>query len=163
MDVFDTPEEVWEDVDQPVVNGWTEADEIWDDIPPVRHGKYKVRKLKRNELAPIMLERIIAMSTNTDEIVMDPFGGSGTTYYAAEKLGRRWVGIELGDVTPIIQRLEDYHNGEDVGWESARRNMSIRMRQLLREFSEASGAIRECSLVGLSRLRLERVAVSVCL
>lgn len=122
MDVFDAPEEVWEDVVQPVVNGWTEADEIWDDIPPVRHGKYKVRKLKRNELAPIMLERIIAMSTNADEIVMDPFGGSGTTYYAAEKLGRRWFGIELGDVTPIVQRLVDFQKGEDVGWESARGN-----------------------------------------
>lgn len=122
MDVFEAPEEVWEDVEGAVQDGWTEAEEIWDDIPPVRHSKYKVRELKRNELAPIMLERVIAMSTNKGEVVVDPFGGSGTTYYAAEKMGRGWMGIELGEVQSIIQRLEDYHQGTAVEWESARGN-----------------------------------------
>ena len=122
MDVFEAPEEVWEDADHPVQDGWTEAEEIWDDIPPVRHSKYKVRELKRNELAPIMLERIIAMTTDRGEVVLDPFGGSGTSFYAAEKMKRFWLGIELGEVQSIIQRLEDYREGQDVEWETCRQN-----------------------------------------
>lgn len=122
MDVFEAQDEIWEDAHQPIPDGWTEAEEIWDDVPPVRHSKYKVRELKRNELAPIMLERIIAMATNKGDLVIDPFGGSGTTYYAAEKLGRFWLGTELGELDSAIQRLEDYQEGRTVEWETCRRN-----------------------------------------
>lgn len=122
MDVFDILEDVWEDIEHPTSNTWTEAEEIWDDVPPVRHSKYKVRDLKRNELAPIMLERIIAMTTDKGNLVLDPFGGSGTTYYAAQKMDRYWLGIELGDVKSAIRRLEDYREGRCVEWESARGN-----------------------------------------
>ena len=122
MDVFEAPDEVWENANHPVQDGWTEVEEVWDDIPPVRHGKYKVRELKRNELAPIMLERIIAMTTHKGERVVDPFGGSGTTYYAAEKMDRCWLGIELGEVQSTIRRLKDLLNGQDVEWETSRGN-----------------------------------------
>lgn len=121
MDVFDAPEEVWESAtedDHACTELWTPAEDMWDDIPPVRHSKYKTRTA--NELAPIMLERIIALATNQGDIVFDPFGGSGTTYYAAEKLQRRWIGIELGDTSAAIQRLSDYRNGQYTEWESAR-------------------------------------------
>lgn len=121
MDVFDAPEDVWEPVDEPDPTHsrlWTLAEDLWDDIPPVRHGKYKTRGA--NELAPIMLERLIALTTNPGDIVLDPFGGSGTTYYAAEKLGRRWLGIEMGDTTAAIERLTDAANGHIEAWESAR-------------------------------------------
>jgi site-specific DNA-methyltransferase (adenine-specific) len=97
----------------------TAAEDLWDDIPPVRHSKYKNRGA--NELAPILLERILAVATNPGDLVIDPFGGSGTTYYAAEKMGRRWLGTEIGDTTAAIQRLSDYANGHFVEWESARR------------------------------------------
>jgi site-specific DNA-methyltransferase (adenine-specific) len=121
MDVWDAPEDTWEDTDGPLppdAFAWTEATDIWDDIPPVRHSKYKHRQA--NALAPIMLERLIAMSTNPGDMVFDPFGGTGTTYYAAEKLGRRWIGVELGDTEPTIRRLQDYAAGEYAEWESAR-------------------------------------------
>ena len=39
--------------------------------------------------------------------MVDPFGGSGTTYAAAELKKRRWVGCELGDCAPIIERLKN--------------------------------------------------------
>lgn len=39
-------------------------------------------------------------------MVFDPFGGSGTTYAVAERMHRSWVGIEIGDVDPIIARLD---------------------------------------------------------
>ncbi|MGH8525056.1 MAG: DNA methyltransferase, partial [Gammaproteobacteria bacterium] len=40
------------------------------------------------------------------DLVVDPFGGSGTTYIAAELKGRRWLGSEIEDCTPIINRFE---------------------------------------------------------
>ena len=67
--------------------------DIWDDIPPVRHSKYKRRKA--NELSLKLLDRVIAMASDPGSLVFDPFGGSGTTFVAAEVLQRRWVGIEL--------------------------------------------------------------------
>ncbi len=123
MDVFEDSNEIWSpasEEDHEYTQLWTDAEDIWDDIPPVRHGKYKTRTA--NELAPIMLERLIALSTNQGDIVLDPFGGSGTTYYAAEKMHRRWLGIELGDVDAAIRRMIDFRNGVYVDWESARGN-----------------------------------------
>src|SRR5690606_29569577 len=87
---------------------------------PVRHAKYKHRDA--NALAPILLERVIAQSTDPGDLVVDPFGGTGTTYVAAEKKGRRWLGIELGDVQPAIKRMQDFLAGNAPEWESARGN-----------------------------------------
>ena len=42
-----------------------------------------------------LLGRIIRASSNPDEVVLDPFGGSGTTLVVAKKLGRKWLGCEL--------------------------------------------------------------------
>ena len=120
MDVVDAPSDVWRDAPDalPAGMGWAEADDLWDDIPPVRHSKYKTRGA--NELAPIMLERLIGLATNRGDLVVDPFGGSGTTFYAAERLERRWLGTEIGDVAPAIRRLTDLAAGTDVRWERAR-------------------------------------------
>jgi site-specific DNA-methyltransferase (adenine-specific) len=121
MDIFDAPEDVWSEAsveDHGHTELWTLSEDMWDDIPPVRHSKYKNRGA--NELAPIMLERIIALTTNAYDLVIDPFGGSGTTYLAAEKLKRQWLGIEIGDTAPAIQRISEYRNGQFVEWESAR-------------------------------------------
>ncbi|MGQ0714630.1 MAG: DNA-methyltransferase [Gemmatimonadaceae bacterium] len=120
MDVIDAPDDVWLDAPQalPRNEAWTEADDLWDDVPPVRHSRYKVRGA--NELAPIMLERLIGVATVAGDIVFDPFGGSGTTYFAAEKLHRRWLGVELGDTGPAERRLKDLLAGNHSSWESAR-------------------------------------------
>ncbi|ABX05394.1 MAG TPA: site-specific DNA-methyltransferase [Herpetosiphon sp.] len=121
MDIFDMPEEVWcdESLEAHSTNQlWTPAEDLWDDIPTVRHSKHKTRGA--NELAPIMLERLIALTTNPHDLILDPFGGSGTTYYAAEKLQRRWIGIEIGEIDPAIQRLQNLHQGQVALWESAR-------------------------------------------
>lgn len=120
MDVIDAPSDVWTDAPDalPRGQGWMEAEDLWDDIPPVRHSKYKTRGA--NELAPLMLERLIGVATNRGDLVIDPFGGSGTTFYAAERLERRWLGTEIGDVTPAIRRLTDLAEGTDVRWERSR-------------------------------------------
>jgi site-specific DNA-methyltransferase (adenine-specific) len=91
---------------------------MWADIPPVRHRQHKKRV--PNELAPIMLERVITMASNPGQIVVDPFGGAGTTFYAAEKLHRYWIGSEIGDIEPAVERLTDLTNGIVAQWESCR-------------------------------------------
>ena len=55
-----------------------------------------------------LLGRIIRCSSNPDEIVLDPFGGSGTTLAVAKKLGRQWIGFELSAdyVAKIKARLK---------------------------------------------------------
>ena len=79
--------------------------DVWYDIPPVRHRRYKNRGA--NELALKMLDRVIDIATDEGDVIFDPFGGSGTTFAAAELRGRRWLGVELGDCQPIIDRLSN--------------------------------------------------------
>lgn len=78
--------------------------DVWTDIPPVRHRTTKHRGA--NALSTKMLERVLAISSGEGDVVMDPFGGSGTTYAVAEQMHRRWIGIELGDCDPIVRRLK---------------------------------------------------------
>jgi len=64
-----------------------------------------------------LLRRILEISTNPGDLVLDSFGGSGTTGAVAQKLGRRWIMVELGDHcdTHIIPRLKKVIDGEDPG------------------------------------------------
>lgn len=80
--------------------------DIWTDIPPVRHAKYKKRK-GANELSIKLLDRIIEMASKPGDLVLDPFGGSGTTYAVAEIKGRRWWGCELGPEEDIQMRFSN--------------------------------------------------------
>lgn len=77
--------------------------DVWNDIPPVRHKRTKNRGA--NELSEKLLDRVLTIASEPGDLVLDPFGGSGTTYAVAEKMHRRWVGMELGDVEPIVKRL----------------------------------------------------------
>jgi site-specific DNA-methyltransferase (adenine-specific) len=46
------------------------------------------------------------MSTVPGDVVLDPFGGSGTTFVVCEAKDRRWLGIEIDYTQEIIERLE---------------------------------------------------------
>jgi len=91
--------------------------DVWNDITPVRHWKFKSRKRSSNQLSTKLLERVIQMSTRECDIVLDPFGGSGTTYYVCEQLGRHWMGMEIESGDVIIERLQTQdlspHRSED--------------------------------------------------
>jgi site-specific DNA-methyltransferase (adenine-specific) len=78
--------------------------DVWTDIPPVRHRRYKNRGA--NELSLKVMDRIISLASDPGSVVLDPLGGAGTTYVAAELLGRLWVGSEL-DCSAIIGRFND--------------------------------------------------------
>ena len=131
MDVWDQPEDVWENASEADFHEvlWTLTEEMWTDIPPVRHRQHKKRV--PNELAPIMLERIIAMASHPGQIVVDPFGGAGTTFYAAEKLKRYWIGSEIGDTDAAVERLRNLANGIIEQWESARGNKQLKQRRAI--------------------------------
>jgi len=73
------------------VNDW------WSDIKkitsPTDYEKVNFATQKSEEL----LERIISMSSISESIVIDFFSGSGTTINTAHKLGRKWIGVEMGN------------------------------------------------------------------
>jgi site-specific DNA-methyltransferase (adenine-specific) len=92
--------------------------DIWSDIPPVRHKKFKPVGRAANALSTKLLDRVVEMTTAPMDLVVDPFGGSGTTYAVCEKKRRRWLGCEIGDVGPIIHRLTTndvcHHHNSDL-------------------------------------------------
>jgi site-specific DNA-methyltransferase (adenine-specific) len=91
--------------------------DVWTDIPPVRHWKFKSRERRANALSTKLLDRVVEMSTLPGDLVLDPFGGSGTTYAVCEARARRWIGIELDFCDAIVARLEEggiaHHRNDD--------------------------------------------------
>lgn len=67
--------------------------DVWTDIHRVKHNKY--RDDHPCQLPVHLLERIILMSSDEGDIILDPFSGTGTTALAAKRLGRNYIGIEL--------------------------------------------------------------------
>lgn len=86
-------------------NGVTLKD-VWTDVPPVRHWKFKSKDRRANALSTKTLDRVVEMSTEPGDLVLDPFGGSGTTYVSCEFKKRRWIGIEIDYADEIVARLE---------------------------------------------------------
>jgi site-specific DNA-methyltransferase (adenine-specific) len=80
--------------------------DVWTDIPPVRHWKFKSKDRRANALSTKILDRVVEMSTLPGNLVLDPFGGSGTTFAVCEKKGREWIGMEIDFAQEIIDRLE---------------------------------------------------------
>lgn len=100
------------------------ATDLWTDIPVeglAAEGGVDFPKGKKPER---LLRRVIGMSTAPGDLVLDSFLGSGTTAAVAHKMGRRWIGIEMGDhaVTHCVPRLRKVIEGEQggvsqaVGW-----------------------------------------------
>lgn len=84
--------------------------DFWDDTAPARHQKFKAR-WHINELKPMIPSRCIQVSTNEGDVVLDPFGGGGSTYEAAQRLGRFWLGAEIATVGAIRDRFRRHFPG----------------------------------------------------
>jgi DNA modification methylase len=87
--------------------------DVWDDIPPVA-GAQSLGYATQKPIA--LLERIVSAASNPGDTILDPFCGCGTTVASAQKLGRKWIGI---DITPIAisliqKRLWDNFNIKDA-------------------------------------------------
>ncbi|HRJ78649.1 MAG TPA: site-specific DNA-methyltransferase, partial [Planctomycetota bacterium] len=88
--------------------------DVWTDIPPIG-AQAKERLGYPTQKAEGLLERIIQASSNPGDVVLDPFCGCGTTIAAAQKLGRKWIGIDVTHlaITLIKKRLLDTY-GEGI-------------------------------------------------
>jgi site-specific DNA-methyltransferase (adenine-specific) len=90
------PDDTWILRPQDVPNGFTADQSTWY-FPRVA-GTFKERMgFHGCQMPEQLLGRIIRACSNPDEIVLDPFAGSGTTLAVAKKLGRKWIGYELSD------------------------------------------------------------------
>jgi adenine specific DNA methylase Mod len=69
---------------------------LWDDLPPVNSQAGESVGCYPTQKPEALLERIIRASSNESDIIADFFCGSGTTLTVAEKLGRKWIGSDLG-------------------------------------------------------------------
>ena len=80
--------------------------DVWVDIPPAL-GKERLGYQTQKPMT--LLERIVKASSNEGDVVLDPFCGCGTAVVAAQKLNRRWVGIDIThlSITVMRKRLED--------------------------------------------------------
>jgi len=75
--------------------------DIWDDIPPAL-GNERLGYGTQKPLA--LLERIILSSSKEDDVILDPFCGCGTAVAAANKLDRRWIGIDITHLSVALMK-----------------------------------------------------------
>jgi site-specific DNA-methyltransferase (adenine-specific) len=88
---------------------------LWSDIPPI-HSKSKERLGYPTQKPEALLERIIKASSNSMDVVLDPFCGCGTAIFTAHKLGRRWIGIDVSPTACDLmeRRMRKLHVSPNV-------------------------------------------------
>src|SRR5260370_4395704 len=89
--------------------------DMWTDMPSLGSGSSE--RLGYPTQKPVaLLERIISTSSNPGDVVLDPFCGCGTALVAAQKLGRRWIGIDITYLSIAVMkaRLKDSFGMPDV-------------------------------------------------
>ena len=77
--------------------------DFWADVSPLA-GAHKERLGYPTQKPEALLERIIQASSNEGDVVLDPFCGCGTAVAAAEKLGRRWIGIDITHLAVALMK-----------------------------------------------------------
>jgi site-specific DNA-methyltransferase (adenine-specific) len=86
--------------------------DVWTEIPPISANASE--RLGYPTQKPVaLLERVVSASSKEGDIVLDPFCGCGTTIHAAQKLNRRWIGIDITHlaISLIEKRLNDAFPG----------------------------------------------------
>ena len=98
-------------------------DDVWTDIPPINSQAqerlgYPTQKPER------LLERLLLASSNEGDLVADFFCGCGTTIAVAQKLHRRWFGVDISHlaIKLIVKRLQDTY---DTKYDSIRQTFEI--------------------------------------
>jgi len=86
---------------------------VWTDISPI-NSQAQERLGYPTQKPETLLERIITASSNEGDVVLDPFCGCGTAIAVAERLKRRWIGIDITvlAITLIKHRLESAYSGQ---------------------------------------------------
>ncbi|MGL4483734.1 MAG: site-specific DNA-methyltransferase [Anaerovoracaceae bacterium] len=100
--------------------------DFWVDINYAGIANEGGTKFKNSKKPEMLVERVMKLATNPGDLVLDSFLGSGTTAAVAHKMGRKWIGIEMGDhaYTHCKVRLDKVIDGKDkagitksAGWE----------------------------------------------
>lgn len=91
--------------------------DLWTDIKTTGLDNEGTVDFKNGKKPERLIYRIIRMNTNPGDIVLDSFLGSGTTSAVAHKMGRKWIGIELGEqcYTHCMTRLNNVIDNNDPG------------------------------------------------
>ena len=93
--------------------------DIWDDISAI--GTDNKERLGYPTQKPLeLLKRIIEVSSNSEDVVFDPFCGCGTAVYAAHLLGRKWIGCDIAILSVRLVRdilLKRYGLEENIDYE----------------------------------------------
>lgn len=116
--------------------------DVWTDIHRIRHSKY--RDEHPCQLPIHLLERIILMGTEENDIILDPFIGTGTTAIAAKRLGRNFIGFEKDEKYCEIANKkinsENFISKIDKYWVSFYLNEIVSLREedwnILKDFFE---------------------------
>jgi site-specific DNA-methyltransferase (adenine-specific) len=89
------------------------AQNVWDDIFPI-NSQAQERLGYPTQKPETLLERIIKTSSNAGDLVLDPFCGCGTTVQVAQRLERKWIGIDITHLAIglIKKRLSDAFGAE---------------------------------------------------
>ncbi|MBP7796445.1 MAG: site-specific DNA-methyltransferase [Elusimicrobiales bacterium] len=85
--------------------------DIWTDIHRIKHNKY--RDDHHCQLPIHLLERIVLMSTDENDIVLDPFVGTVTSVLTAKRLGRQFIGIDIDEKYVNITKNKLSHEKSD--------------------------------------------------
>ena len=95
------------------LSGGTHVQDVVTDIPPI-NSQAQERLGYPTQKPEALLERILKASSNEGDVVLDPFCGCGTTVQVAQKLNRRWIGI---DITHLAIGLIKYRLDDSFGSE----------------------------------------------
>lgn len=89
--------------------------DLWTDIPPIGSGMAE-RLGYPTQKPEALLERVLQASSNEGDMILDPFCGCGTTIAAAERLKRRWVGIDITHLAiSLIRHRLRHAYGDGIG------------------------------------------------
>lgn len=93
------------------------AGTYWDGFPLNNLTKEGGVQFPNGKKPESLIRKVLELATNPGDIVLDSFAGSGTTGAVAQKMGRRWIMVELGEHchTHIIPRLQKVIDGADQG------------------------------------------------
>ena len=114
--------------------------DVWTDTGPIS-SQSKERLGYPTQKPEALLERIVSASSNEGDVVLDPFCGCGTAIAAAERLNRRWIGIDVTHIaiTLIRHRIQDTFKGELKPYEVLGQPQDVASAQALATDSENSG------------------------
>jgi site-specific DNA-methyltransferase (adenine-specific) len=112
---------------------------IWDDIPPINSQAMEALGYPTQKPLPL-LERIIQVSSNENDIVLDAFCGCGTALVAAQKLKRQWIGI---DISPTACRVMAKRLKKDCGLKEDEKLWQIGRGFIVRDLPKTEAELRK--------------------